>query len=558
MKHSSGKTVLIIGGYGQFGGRLSRRLADISDITVLVGGRTLAKAEALCAAHGGNLCPAFFDARGDLNAQLTALKPWLVIDAAGPFQSVFGHGYELPEACTRHGIHYIDLSDSGAFTQGIAALDADAKRADVAVVSGASTAPALSSAVVDAARPQFKHIKSITTGISPHGKANLGLSVVKAVLSYLGKPLKVFVGGAWVRETGYSRAHKYTIKIDGVPALRRRFGLCDAPDLLLFPQRYKGVETVRVFGSQELYPVHIGLRILARLQKRGIVRNLQKHAGVFRWAGTTLGVFASLRGGMYMRIVGIADDGNPISQHWNLIAEDGDGPFIPTLAAEILTRRWLEVEPKPGARAAVSEIPLGEFEHGFSSLAIKSEFEAVKPAPYLFQQVLGADFEKLPKAVRIGHQVLGTKIMHGRVDVVRGKNPLAQLAASIIGFAKTGTDKPITISMDVRDGQETQILEIWTRTIDGKVFRSTLSKGPNPCEIYERFGPIKFKMKFRIEDEKLHYDIVSAKMLGVPFPKFLLPKSVTHERVEDGKFIFDVEIRLPLLGRLIAYKGWLV
>jgi hypothetical protein len=211
------------------------------------------------------------------------------------------------------------------------------------------------------------------------------------------------------------------------------------------------------------------------------------------------------------------------------------------------------VEPKAGARAAISEISLHEFEYAFETLSIKSEFEDVKPAPYLFKQVLGADFDQLPAAVRIGHQVLDTNIMHGRVDVVRGKNPLSQLAASIIGFAKTGTGRPITISMDVRGGQE-----VWTRTIDGKAFRSTMSKGPNPYEIYERFGPVKFKMKFRIADEKLHYDIVSAKMLGIPFPKFLLPKSITHERVEDEKFIFDVEIHLPLFGLLIAYKGWLV
>lgn len=553
MKQSSGKTVLIIGGYGQFGGRLSQRLSRIPDITVLVAGRTLSKAEALCQQYGGNLRPVYFDSRGDLDVQFEVLNPWLVIDAAGPFQHVFGHGYALPKACIRHSIHYLDLSDSGAFTQGFSDLDVLAKKSTIAVISGASTAPALSSAVIDATHMHFRQIKSIETGISPHGKAKLGVSVVQAVLSYLGKPLKVFVDGKWTGETGYSRAHKYTIKIGGIAALHRRFGLCDAPDLVLFPNHYKGVETVRVYGSQELFIIHVGLRILAWLQKRGIVRNLQNHSAVFRWAGTTLGVFASLRGGMYTRILGIDNDGAPISLQWNLIAEDGDGPFIPTLAAEIFTRRWLEAEPKPGARPAVSEISIHEFEHAFDSLAVKSEFEDVKPMPYLFQQVLGADFDRLPEAVRIGHQVLGTKIMHGRVDVVRGKNPLAQLAASSIGFAKTGSDRPITISMDVRDGMET-----WTRTIDDKAFRSVLSKGPNPNEVYERFGPIKFKMKFRLEAEKLHYDIVSAKMFGVPFPKLLLPTSITHERAEDGKFVFDVEIRLPLLGRLIAYKGWLV
>ncbi len=552
MKTSFGKTVVIIGGYGQFGGRLSRRLSDIPDITVLVAGRTLSKAEALCQKYGGNLSPVYFDARGDLDTQIAELSPWVVIDAAGPFQSVFAHDYALPKVCIKRGIHYIDLSDSGTFTQGIAKLDTDAKHAGVAVISGASSVPALSSAVIDAAKSRFEQIISIEGGISPGGKIDIGLSVTQAVLSYLGKPLKVFRGGEWAHELGYSRVHARTVTLKGEKPIRRKFGLCDAPDLLLFPDHYKGVETVRFYGSQELWFIHINIRILAWLQKYRLVRGLQNYAKFFSWIGTGLGRFASERGGMYMHILGRDKTGSPISQQWNLIAEDGDGPFIPTLAAEILVRRWLENRPKPGAHAAVSEISLGEFEQAFSSLSIKSEFADITPEPYLYRCVLGDGFDVLPKAVRRGHEVLGTKIMHGRVDVLRGKNPLSQLVAGIIGFAKTGTDRPITISMDVSDGQET-----WTRTIDGKSFRSVLSQGLKPNVIFEKFGPLKFKMKFRIEDEKLHYDIISATLLGLPYPKFLLPHSITHERAERGKFIFDVEIRLPLLGRLIAYKGWL-
>ncbi len=551
MKHGV-KTILVIGGYGQFGGRLCQRLSDISDAKVLVAGRSLSKAEAFCQKHGGNLTPQAFDLRTDLNAQLKMLEPWLVIDAAGPFQSVFGRGYALPEACIQYSTHYIDLSDSGAFTRGIADLDATAKQNGVSVISGASSVPALSSAVVDAAQPRFARITSIEGGISPGGKIDLGLSVTQAVLSYLGKPLKIFVGGVWTHELGYARVHKHKIALRGEPALNRYFGLCDAPDLVLFPGQYKGVETVRFFGSQELWLIHINIRILAWLQKRKLVRNLQNHARFFSRAGTWLGRFASERGGMYMHILGMDEAENPVSQTWTLIASEGDGPFIPTLAAEILTRRWLEHEPKPGARPALSQISLSEFERAFSSLAIRSEFGDIKSAPYLYQQVLGDNFDKLPGALRAGHTVSNTKIMSGRVDVVRGKNPLSQLAAACIGFAKTGADQPITITMDVNNHRE-----VWTRTIDGKSFRSVLSKGKCPHEIYERFGPVKFMMLFRIENEKLHYDIVAAKLLGLPFPKFLLPKSISHERVQGGRFFFDVEIKLPVLGRLISYKGWL-
>ena len=42
--------VLILGGYGTFGGRLARLLADEARLTLIVAGRSLQQAEAFCAA----------------------------------------------------------------------------------------------------------------------------------------------------------------------------------------------------------------------------------------------------------------------------------------------------------------------------------------------------------------------------------------------------------------------------------------------------------------------------------------------------------------------------
>ncbi len=546
------KTILIIGGYGQFGGRLAQRLRGIPDLKVIVAGRTLKKAQILCQKYGGNLTPAAFDLNQNLDAQLSQLNPWSVVDATGPFQPIFTSGYPLAKACIKRAIHYIDLSDSGAFTLGITSLHKQALQANICIISGASSVPALSSAVVDAAKKDFSSMDSIEGGISPGGKIDIGMSVTQAVLSYLGKPLKVFRGGTWESETGYSRIHKHTIALQGQKPLHRWFGLCDAPDLLLFPDHYLGVKTVRFYGSQELWIIPQSLRCLAWLQQRGIVKTLEARAPFFRWWGTRLGKFASERGGMYMQIKGRDQSGTPSCLQWNLIAENGDGPFIPILAAEILIKRWIENNPQSGARSAVSEIKLSEFHHAFQSLSIKSGFSKPQLSPPLFQKVLGAHYGALPPALQDGHDVNSYKTMRGRVDVIRGTNLLTHLMANMVGFAKTKTDVPISVTMDVRGNSE-----VWTRTIGATQFKSVLSPGLKPCEIYEQFGPIKFKMHFHVENGRLYYDIVSAKILGMPLPKFLSPKSITHEREENGRFIFDVEIILPLLGRLIAYKGWL-
>ncbi len=45
----------------------------------------------------------------------------------------------------------------------------------------------------------------------------------------------------------------------------------------------------------------------------------------------------------------------------------------------------------------------------------------------------------------------------------------------------------------------------------------------------------------------------------IKLPLFLAPKSETREFVgDDGRFHFDVAIRVPLVGLLAHYRGWLV
>src|SRR4029453_9256170 len=105
--------VLILGGYGTFGGRLARLLADEPRLTLLIAGRSRAKSEAFCAALGGAPAgpPATFDRERDIEPQLQAIKPALVVDASGPFQGYGANPYRVVEAAITLGIHYLDLSD---------------------------------------------------------------------------------------------------------------------------------------------------------------------------------------------------------------------------------------------------------------------------------------------------------------------------------------------------------------------------------------------------------------------------------------------------------------
>jgi saccharopine dehydrogenase-like NADP-dependent oxidoreductase len=154
--------IVILGGYGAFGARVARRLARLRRFDLVIAGRSEDKACAAAADLGAQAVR--MDGRHVTAGELRALAPQVLINASGPFQD---QDYALALACIAAGVHYCDLADARAFAVGIGVLDAAAKAAGVLVVSGASTVPAVSAAVVDRYAPQFARLRAITSIIAP-------------------------------------------------------------------------------------------------------------------------------------------------------------------------------------------------------------------------------------------------------------------------------------------------------------------------------------------------------------------------------------------------------
>ena len=187
--------VLIIGGYGNFGGYIARALSFDATIRVLICGRSGEKANAFAAslaaanpAEGHAL-----DIDGDIAGALAAIAPDIVIHTTGPFQS---QDYRVAQACIAQGCHYVDLADARSFVAGIGALDAAARAAGVLVVSGASSVPCLTAAVIDDYLPRFARLDSVDYGISAAQQTNRGLATAASVLSYVGQPFEALRNAA--------------------------------------------------------------------------------------------------------------------------------------------------------------------------------------------------------------------------------------------------------------------------------------------------------------------------------------------------------------------------
>ncbi len=75
--------------------------------------------------------------------------------------------------------------------------------------------------------------------------------------------------------------------------------------------------------------------------------------------------------------------------------------------------------------------------------------------------------------------------------------------------------------------------------------------------IEERFGAIAICMVLVSRPDGLDMVRSSGRIGPIPIPGFLLPRIKAEERVEGQRHRFDVDIALPVIGRLVAYRGWL-
>jgi NAD(P)-dependent dehydrogenase (short-subunit alcohol dehydrogenase family) len=349
--------VLIIGGYGNFGSYIARSLAGDANILLLIGGRSKEKAlafsaslDAVHSAEGHAL-----DIDGDVGEALKRIAPDIVVHTTGPFQM---QDHRVAQACIVQRRHYLDLADAREFVATIDSLDAQAKTSDVLVVSGASSVPCLTAAVIDAYLPAFERLESVDYGISAAQQTNRGLATTSAVLSYVGKPMSMLRAGMMTTVYGWEDTHA-----EHYPGLGwRLFGNCDIPDLELFPQRYPTLKWMRFGAGHEVKLLHFGTRALGALVRLGLIRSLSDHAGDLLRVASLFNRFGTGSSGFHMILSGADRRGAPAHRRFMIIARDGHGPYIPCVPAILLTQRLAKGEiTQRGASPCVDLINLDAY-----------------------------------------------------------------------------------------------------------------------------------------------------------------------------------------------------
>jgi len=524
-----------------------------TNLDVIVAGRDRARTEAFAATRNRGhqrrrVTAVTLDATTVVAGDLRATGAFALVNAAGPWQ---GRDLRLPRAAIAARMHYIDLADARSFVADFPTLDAEARAAGVIALTGASSTPALSNVVLDFLVHGWRQVDSVEVAISPGNRAPRGLSLVRAILSYAGRSVRVLENGVWRFRSGWGMTARCRI-----PGLETRWvALCDTPDLDIIANRHRVRQTVLFRAGLELPILHFGLLAASLPVRAGFLRSLEPFSSAFLAVADLFRSFGSDRGGMKVEARGIDRDGHPVRAAWSLVAAAGDGPSVPILPALAALKGLAEGRlTRPGASACVGILTLAEIEEGFAGLRLSTSSETERGPESLFAAAIGPAFGVLPAAVRALHAPGWAMKWSGEARVDRARFFLGRLAAAIFGLPPPSETVPVQVEIVARRGRER-----WTRSFGGRRFHSVIGPTRKLGAIAERFGPFILEFRLSATERALAWDVQGWRLGPLPLPRPLAPISKASESVDDrGRFTFDVDLTLPLgLGRISRYRGWL-
>ena len=354
----------------------------------------------------------------------------------------------------------------------------------------------------------------------------------------------------WTWAWGWQELRREAFSLEGKRILRGRWlALADVPDLDLMPDMLRGRPAVTFRAGTEIALQTFGLWLLSwpiRWFNLGPATGL---APILLPLQRLTRALTDDRSAMSVRLTGLIGHGF-FERRWTLVADDGDGPEIPTLAAVLLAEEVLAGAMPPGARDAGRLLDLAQFEPLFASISVRHETTTVRLPDPLYRRIMGQAFDALPDAVRAMHNVCRDGGASGETHVVTGTNLLARAIAWIMRFPSAGTH-PLHVGFAEHDGIET-----WTRQFGQRRFKSRLSEKGG--RLTERFGPLRFHFDLPSDRQGLAMQMRRWTCLGVPLPMAFAPRSCAREWQEGERFRFDVPIALPCVGLVVHYSGWLI
>jgi hypothetical protein len=144
----------------------------------------------------------------------------------------------------------------------------------------------------------------------------------------------------------------------------------------------------------------------------------------------------------------------------------------------------------------------------------------------------------------------------GLFRVRHGDKRLARLLAWLMRLPAPGEAVELRLQVVCRDGGEE-----WRRSFAGRPFVSWQTAHPQGW-LLERTGMTQLRFHLTVQEGALHYTTARVAVgwgwCRLPLPRWLAPNISAWEKAAEGGCQVNIEARLPLLGRLVAYEGLVI
>ena len=140
----------------------------------------------------------------------------------------------------------------------------------------------------------------------------------------------------------------------------------------------------------------------------------------------------------------------------------------------------------------------------------------------------------------------------GVVEVEGAMHWPARVLRRLLGLPAPSPARSLHLTIERRAGQET-----WIRRFGAGAMRSTLSSSRDGDRLHEQLGPVTLHFVLRRDHDAIDWQLLGGRLLGVPLPRAWFGTVRSRSGAEDGRYAFRIDTHLPLLGQLVAYRGWL-
>lgn len=187
-------------------------------------------------------------------------------------------------------------------------------------------------------------------------------------------------------------------------------------------------------------------------------------------------------------------------------------------------------------------------------MAAPGSFAADRDGDTVVERWFGDAFSELHPLLKSLHRQGG--VLRGRITIDTGRG-LAGLVGRRLARRLRIPLQRNECGFVVRITHEPDAL-IWRRGFDdgAEMLSTFVPYGQYPCGgWYERSGPLRLDLGVDTRDGGWQWRLRGARWQGVPIPRVLLPQAQAGKRIVDGDYVFAVEFRLPLIGRVLHYAG---